>query len=93
MVTLVPRGGNGDASPLATVAELPLYGRVTGPAPQRKNKDANAPAARDMLAPRCIAAGAIIPCQCALARLVSLEVDWSLCEDHISVGSFRRTLE
>ncbi len=58
--------------PVATASVPPLSGRVTGSAPQRK------PEYVLHLLPTYSHAVISSSCQCALALLVTLEVDWSL---------------
>ncbi len=70
--------------PVATVAVPPLSCRVTGSAPQRELMRCIC----CLLYSRCDQRqlDAMIACQCPLARLVTLEADWSLWRDPIFDG-------
>ncbi len=78
--------GTETSRPVATVAVPPLSCRVSGSAPQRKHEL--------MRCTCCLLYShgdqrqldAMIACQCPLARLVTLEVDWSLWRDPNFVG-------
>ncbi len=78
--------GTETSRPVATVAVPPLSCRVSGSAPQRKHEL--------MQCTCCLLYShgdqrqldAMIACQCPLARLVTLEVDWSLWRDPNFVG-------
>ncbi len=77
--------GTETSRPVATVAVPPLSCRVTGSAPQRKHELMRCTCC--LLYSRCDQRklDAMIACQCPLARLVTLEVDWSLAR-----SQFRR---
>ncbi len=73
--------GTETSRPVATVGVPPLSCRVTGSAPQRKHELMRCTCC--ILYSRCDQwqLDAIVACQCPLARLVTLELDWSLWRD------------
>ncbi len=80
------REGTETSRPVATVAVPPLSCRVTGLAPQRKHELMRCTCC--LLYSRCDQRqlDAIVTCQCPLAHLVTLKVDWSLWWDPNFVG-------
>ncbi len=67
--------------PVATVAVPQLSCRVTGSAPQRKHELMQCTCTSYTRAAGCGSQMRNTACQCPLARLVTLEVDWSLWRD------------